>query len=212
MSPTGPWHIFKTHVKEQLWKYNFAYCLTYYSLSYVSYIPTCMSLLKTTSSLRDDSYPTELFKKKIESNLWVYMSRYYIRSWTLKCNIIRALLDKYTEYYDSHPTQPAEVQNSFPQNMTNWFLKDEYEEDIGKTYTHRYETVPRVRRNSMLLECKIWSQKWLSYKAVETKGCIQCVEKHFMLWASGLALVKSPNSYCAKTRCKLYCKTFKKLN
>lgn len=108
-------------------------------------------------------------KKKIESNLWVYMSRYYTRSWTLKCNIIRALLDKCTEYYDNHPTQPAEVQNSFPQNMTNWFLKDEYEEDIGKTYTHRYETVPRVRRNSMLLECKIWSQKWLSYKAIETK-------------------------------------------
>lgn len=32
------------------------------------------------------------------------------------------------------------------------------------------------------------------YKAIETKGFIQCIEEHFMLWVSGSELVESLNS------------------
>ena len=56
----------------------------------------------------------------------------------------------------------------------------------------------------MLPGCKIWSQKWQSIK-LQRKKALQCAEKHFMLWASGL--VKTLNLYCTKTRFKLHWKT-----
>jgi len=59
---------------------------------------------------------------------------------------------------------------------------------------HSYETVLLVRTtgHSVLPGCKIWSQKWQSIK-LQRKKASQCVEIHFMLWASGSELVKTPN-------------------
>lgn len=54
------------------------------------------------------------------------------------------------------PNSAIDVEDGFPEKMTNWFLTDDYEEDIGKTYTnmtqgHGWEELQEIQ------SCKVWS-------------------------------------------------------